>query len=167
MAVLSALLEKRAVVPSVSTIQQHTKLHKATIKSSLDFLTKEGILSGFGPKIDFRNFGYKLEVVSIFSLDLSQEKALAEFIKATEKDLHVYSVSAIMGSGTWNLMMRQFYRDVESHHSHMEEHYFRKIPGIYNLIRDRQFFYVTEPHYKQSSRTESVISLVRHESGLD
>ena len=47
--ILSALLKQGSVSPNIKQLQKHTGYHKATIKSSLDFLTKGGLINGYGP----------------------------------------------------------------------------------------------------------------------
>ena len=165
--VLEALMAKNSVVPNIRQIQKHTGFHKATIKASLDFLKKEGLLNGFGPKIDFRKFGYKIEALSLLQLDFSEEKIFNKFLEETKNDPHTYWISSLVGSGTWNLMSRQIFSDIESFHKNEEENYFKKIPGVYNLIKDKQIFYTTEPHYKNESRTESIIKIIKKEKGID
>jgi len=165
--VLKALLAKRSVGPNISEIQKDTGLHKATIKSSLDFLQKSGVLAGFGPKVNFKNFGFKLEVVTILQLDLSEEKVFSDFFNRCRENSHIYSVSSMIGSGNWNLMLRHYYPDVESYHADWEKNFAKKIPGFFKLVKDRQMFYLADPVYKESSRTNSVIELVLHEQGLD
>jgi len=167
MAVLDALLKKGNVSVNIARIQQSTKLHKATIKASLEFLSKEGVLEGFGPKINFKKFGFGLEVITILQVDLSEKKVFDDFLSQALKDPHFYSLSPVIGSGNWNVVARHFYQDIESYHKNEEENYFKKIPGLFKLVRDRQLFYVTEPHYKQSSRTESIIKAMKKEKGLD
>ena len=164
--VLSGLLKRRCVNANLSELQKETGLHKATIKSSLDFLQKQGVLSGFGPKVNFKNFGFKLEVVTILQMDLSEEKVFADFLRECASDPNIYSVSSIIGSGNWNLLLRHYYRDVESYHADWEKNFSKKIPGLFKLVKDRQVFYLADPYYKESSRTNSVIELVQKEQGL-
>ncbi|MBU1930667.1 hypothetical protein KJ972_04115 [Candidatus Micrarchaeota archaeon] len=164
--VLEALLATGVVSPNWKQLQQYSKLHKATLKSSIDFLKKEGVLDGFGPKVNFRKFGYRLEVISFMQLDLSEKKIFEEFLKRALNDPHFYGLSPVIGSGNWNLVARHFYKDIESFHKNEEENYFKKIPSLFKLIRDRQTFYVTEPHYKSSSRTFSILETIKKEKGL-
>jgi hypothetical protein len=41
------------------------------------------------------------------------------------------------------------------------------MPNYYEVVKDRQVFYLTEPTFKRGSRTDSIISLVRHKAALD
>ncbi|MCD6247100.1 MAG: Lrp/AsnC family transcriptional regulator [Candidatus Diapherotrites archaeon] len=166
-AVLEALLKKGSVKPNIKQIKHYTGFHKATIISSLDFLEKAGLIQGYGPKINFRVLGYNLEVTTLFQADLSRKKAMDAFLEQVAKDPHMYWFSGMLGSGNWNLIARHIYRDVESYRKHTEEHYFEKVPGIYDLIRDRQIFFTTEPIYKSASRTKSIVEIIkRSKQGL-
>lgn len=165
--ILDALLEKGSVVPNLRQIQRKTKLHKATIKSSIDFLLKEGLLSGFGPKINIERFGYKLETIAMFQADLSQKELFDRLVKKMQSDPYVFRLEAIIGSGNWNLMARYIHKDVESYHKNEQENYYEAIPNIFKVIRDKQIFYATEPYYKTSSRTKTIINLIKKERGYD
>ena len=163
--VLEALLKKNSVQPNIRQIQKQTGFHKATIKSTLDFLQKEGVLRGFGPKVDFRKLGYALEVMSLNQLDLSEQKAFEKYMDMIEKDPHVYWVSSVVGSGNWNFLSRHIYRDIDSYHESVQKRY-RSIPGYYNLAKDTQSFFSVEPVFKHTSRTKSIIDLIKRDSGF-
>ncbi len=166
LSLLEALLKKRSVKPNIRQLKSYTGLHKATIKSSLDFLEKGGIITGYGPKINFRPLGYKLEVTTLLQADLSNKKIFDKLLEKAEKDPHLYWLSGMLGSSNWNLVMRHIYRDVESYREHFEEHYFRGIPSIYDFIKDRQILFTTEPVYKSTSRTNSIIESILFRRGL-
>lgn len=163
---LEALLKKRSVKPSLKHLKSHTGLHKATIKSSLNFLEKKGLIKGYGPKINFRLLGYKLEATTLLQADLSKKKIFEKLLKKAEDDSHLYWFSGMLGSSNWNLVMRHIYRDVESYREHFEEHYFKGVPSIYDFIKDRQILFTTEPVYKAESRTNSIIESILRERGL-
>ncbi|MBI4053577.1 MAG: Lrp/AsnC family transcriptional regulator [Candidatus Diapherotrites archaeon] len=164
--ILEALLSKNAVAPNLSEIKRLTGFHKATIVSSIDFLKAQGMLEGFGPKFNFRKMGYNLETMEIVQADLSKKDVFAKLQAMAQKDPHIYRVSPIIGSGTWNLMLRHIYKDVESYHHNMQR-YYEQIPGMYDLIKDKQIIYATEPHYKNVSRTKSIVQLVKLKRGLE
>ncbi|MEM4662689.1 MAG: Lrp/AsnC family transcriptional regulator [Candidatus Diapherotrites archaeon] len=164
--ILEALLKDGSVRPNVERIKKHTGLHKATILSSLDFLSKAGVIQGYGPKINFRSLGYNLEVTMLLQADLSQKDAFNAFIELATQDPHLYWFSGMLGSGNWNLLTRHVYKDVESYRKHIESYYYERIPDIYRFIRDRNIFFTTEPVYKSESRTRSIIELIKR-SGND
>lgn len=163
--ILDALLKKRAVIPNINQIQHYTGYHKATIKSSLDFLLKEGLLEGFGPKVNFRKFGFKLEPIVMLQADLSERASFDSFVRAAQSDTNLIRLSAIIGSGNWNLMAQFLHKDVESYHHSEEENYQKKVSGFFKLVKDRQIFYTAEPYYKNASRTKALIDLVKKEKG--
>jgi DNA-binding Lrp family transcriptional regulator len=165
--ILSALLDKGSTQPNLRRIKNKTKYHLATIKGSIDFLTKEGIITGYGPKLAFWKLGYKLEAVELLQVDFSKNELVEKFLEVIKNDPHVYALSSIMGSGNYNLMSFQFYKDVESYHKNLQENYVKKIPHYYEIVKDRQVFYLTEPIFKRGSRTDSVIKILRNEAALD
>ncbi len=164
--ILAALLKTGSVTPNLRHIQKLTGYHKATIKSSIDFLAKEGLLTGYGPKVDFRKFDYKLEVLTLLQVDLSDRDFMRKFLDEVKKDENLYFLSGIIGSGNWNLLARHIYRDIESYHKGVGLKYFEKLPGIYDFVKAREIFYVTEPFYKLDSRTDSLIHSIRKARGL-
>lgn len=165
--VLKALLEPGAVSPNIKHIQRRTGYHKATIKSSLDFLSKESLVTGFGPKMDFKKFGYNLEVLTLFHVDLTKKNVLESFAAKVKKDPHIYFLSGIVGAGNWNLLARHIYKDIESYHHDMNSNYFESLPRVHDFIKSKETFYVTEPFYKLDSRIDSLISIIRRKRGLD
>jgi len=165
--ILNSLLSKGVVKPNIKQIKRETGFHKSTILSSLAFLEKEGILTGYGPKIDFRKFGYSLEIVTLVQADLFNKPVFEEFLREAKKDASIYWLSEIFGSGTYNVLMRQVHGDVESYNKHMQQHYYSKIENLHKLILTKQVFFTTEPIYKNVSRTQSIIELIKKGRGLD
>ncbi len=165
--IIEALLKKRSIVPNIRQIQKYTSYHKSTIKSSLDFLTEQGLLHGFGPRINFRTFGLKLEAIELLQMDFSEKELFTKYVKAVEKDPHTYRASAVIGSGNLNVVARHFYEDIESFHENTQKTYYEKIPGLFKLIRDREIFYSTDPLYKAESRTKSIIEIIKKKKGLE
>ena len=164
--ILDALLKANSVQPNIRQLKKHTGYHKATIKSSLDFLEKEGVLQGFGPKVSFKKLGHNLEVLSLTQAALSEHKAFEKFIETIEKDPHVYWVSSVVGSGNWNFLSRQVYKDIETFHAENQKRY-RSISGFYNLVKDTQNFFSVEPIFKNTSRTKTIIELIKKERGME
>ena len=165
--ILKSLIDKGCTQPNLRRIKTKTKYHLATIKGSLDFLKKEGIIAGFGPKIASWKMGYKLEAIELLQLDFSKTDLVDKYLEVVGKDPHVYGLSSVMGSGNYNVMSFQFYTDVEAYHKNLQERYVKKIPNYYEVVKDRQVFYLTEPTFKRGSRTDSIIQLMRLQKGLD
>ncbi len=165
--ILDSLLKKNSVIPNIRQVKRYTGYHKATIKSSLEFMQKEGLLGGFGPKIDLRKMGYNLEVISMLQGDFSKKDVMDKVLEVNKSDPHVYRFSSLIGPGNWNIIVRQIHRDIESYHQWVRKNYYEAIPGIFDFIRDRQIFYEIEPHYKTASRTDSIIKIIKMERGFE
>ena len=82
-----------------------------------------------------------------------------------KQDPNIYRLSAIIGSGNWNMMASHIYTDIETYHLDSLKKYYESIPGIFKLIKHKQIFYVTDPYYKNESRTQSVIDIVKNSKG--
>ena len=165
--ILKALIEKGSTQANIRRIQNKTDYHLATIKGSIDFLQKEGVLTGYGPKLAFWKMGYKLEAVELLQLDFSKPELVDKYLAVANKDPHVFSLNSVMGSGNFNVISFQFYEDVESYHKNLQENYVKKIPSYYEIVKDRQVFYLTEPTFKRGSRTGAIIEIMRKKAALD
>jgi DNA-binding Lrp family transcriptional regulator len=165
--ILKVLLDKGCTQPNLRRIKSKTKYHLATIKSSIDFLQKEGVVKGYGPKLAFWKLGYKLEALELLQIDFSKQEAVDAYLEIMNNDPHVYYFGSIMGSGNFNVISWQFYEDVESYHKNLQERYVKKTKNYYEVVKDRQVFYLTEPIFKRSSRTDSVIKTLREKIALD
>ncbi|MDO8427732.1 MAG: hypothetical protein Q7S92_00795 [Candidatus Diapherotrites archaeon] len=163
---LNALLKKNAVKPSLQELKRITGYHKATIVSSLKFLEEQGLISGYGPKIDFRKFGYKLEVTTLLQVNLSKKDLFSVFSEKVKQDSHAYWFSGMLGVKHWNVLIKHIFQDVESYQKHMQQEYYNAIPGIYDLIEDREIIFTTEPVYKSASRTKSLIEVIKKSKGF-
>jgi DNA-binding Lrp family transcriptional regulator len=164
--ILNAMLEKGATQPNMRRIKTKTNYHLATIKGSIDFLQKEGVVTGYGPKLAFWKLGYKLEAVELLHIDFSKQELVEGFFEVAKNDPHVYGMQSIMGSGNFNVLSFQFYKDVESYHKNISERYVQKIPNYYDVVKDRQVFYLTEPTFKRGSRTDAIIQILREQAGI-
>ncbi len=164
--IAEALLKEHSVMPNIRQLQKYTGYHKATIKSSIDFMKEAGLLLGYGPKFDFKKFGYKLEVIALFQADMSDKKTFEKILQAAKEDPNMYRLSSIIGSGNWNLMAHHIYKDVDSYHKDITKKYYEKIPQIFSVLKDRQIYYENEPFYKAASRTTAMVEIIRKEKGL-
>tara|TARA_Y100000310_G_C20702563_1_gene831289 strand:+ start:3657 stop:4196 length:540 start_codon:yes stop_codon:yes gene_type:complete len=165
--ILSALLKQNSVSPNIKQLQKYTGYHKATIKSSLDFLINEGLITGYGPKVDFRKFDYKLEVLVLMQADLTKKEFFKTFLDEIKKDPHLYSLTSLAGSGNYNLVARHIYEDIETFHEAVNKKYFEKLDGIHDFMKRRDIVYVTEPYFKMESRTGAMIKILRESRGYD
>ena len=100
-------------------------------------------------------------------LDFSKKDLVEKYLDVAKKDPHVFALNSVMGSGNFNVASFQFYEDVESYHKNLQENYVKKIPNYYDVVKDRQVFYMTEPTFKRGSRTDSIIEILRRKNALD
>lgn len=164
--ILEALYRPRALSPNIRQIQKYTKLHKATIKSSIDFMIEEGALKGFGPKFNFAKFGYKLEPIILYQMNMHEKKVFKDLLTKINEDPHVFRVTGLMGSGTWNIVARSMYKDVQDFYRDTQK-YHEEVEGMYDLIKNTMLFFDTEPVYKEHPRGKSMLELLKREQGLD
>ena len=167
LSILSALLEKKVVSPTIQAIKKKTGLHKATIKSSLNFLEKTGVIEGYGPKMIFKKLGYELEILELLQVDLSEKQTFEKFVQEVQKDPHVYMMAPMIGSGNLNIVTKHIHKNIESFHTHNIKNYYEKIPGLYKLIKDRQIFYIAAPEFKNKPRTDSMVNVLKQDKGLE
>ncbi len=165
--VLDALLKKGSVGPNIKQLQKYTGYHKATIKTSIDFLTKQGVITGYGPKIDIKKLGYKIEAITLMQLDLTKKSIMEKFMEEIKKDDNTYYMSGTLGPGNFNAIARHIYEDIETYHKDANKKYFEALQGIYELIKNKETFYITEPVYKIMPRTDSIIKTMRKQKGLE
>jgi DNA-binding Lrp family transcriptional regulator len=158
--ILRALSQKNSLKAHLKQLKKNTKLHAATLKSSIEFLKKEGVLKGFGPKIDFRKFNLKLEATTLLQANLARKDLATEFFELVEKDPHTYWFSSVLSAGNYNLIQRQLFADVESYQKNLQKHYIEKMSDYFSFIKDKQVFFTTEPVYKAESRTEALIKII-------
>lgn len=158
--ILQALNKKNAVKANLKQLKKETNFHIATIKGSIDFLTKKQVLIGFGPKIDFRKFNLKLEATTLLQADLSKKDSFNEFVNLVKKDPHTYWLSNVLSSGNFNLIQKQLFSDVEEYQKNLQKHYIEKMKDYFGFIKDKQVFFTTEPAYKAESRTETLIKII-------
>ena len=166
MLVLDALTDDYCVGPHVTRIQKKTGLNKATIMASLQFLEKEGFLTGYVPKLNFQKMGYKLDQISFLSVDLAQSDKLQEFIRSIQKSPYVYNAAEISGMDDYNIIIRSLYKDVQ-HHVERRKVNWELTPEGRDIIFRKTQFYVSDPTYKDISRTAMIINNTKTEMGLD
>ena len=163
--ILDALLKKNSVVPNFRQIKRYTGYHLATVKGSLEFMQKQGFLAGFGPKINLRQLGYNLEVISMAQVDFSKKDIFEKLVAAHNSDPNVYRACSVIGPSNWNYITHHIYKDIDSYHQNIRKTYYEKIPELYDIVKDRQIYYETEPVYKNASRTESVLKIIKADLG--
>ncbi|MFH1752391.1 MAG: hypothetical protein ABH821_05650 [archaeon] len=165
--ILDALFKERSLIPNLNQIQKYTGYHKATIKSSLEFMKREGLIQHFTVKLNYKKLGFNLEPMVLLQIDTSKKKLFNDLLERIKKDDNLYRMSSIIGSGNLNILARHIYPDVETYHTGVEEKFYGSMKGIHDLIKDRQIYFTSIPFYKDSSRSESVLKAIKKQKGLD
>lgn len=165
--VLDALLKEGCLAPNLERIQKHTKLHKSTIKSSIHFLKKEGVIRGFYPDLDLKKIGFGIETTAMILADKSKPDEIEGLTKRFREDPNLYLFTDVIGSSHWNIMAKHIYKNIESYHSQTQKKYFESIPRIHELIRDQQLIYTSTAGYKEVERSKAAVSILKKEKGIE
>ncbi len=166
--ILAAMQEKGCVMPNIRQIKKHTGFHRATIKSSIDFLEKEKFITGYRPLLDSMVVGYKLYGTSYFQVDLTDKKTYNKVINSTKEDNSILSTSEVLCEGEYNLAVRFIARDIENYHRKETERYYKQMPELYNFIKKKSVFFLTGPYNKaRVNEIDAVINLLKEAQGID
>jgi len=165
--ILSAMMKKGSVMPNVRQIKKITGFHRATIKSSLDFLEKEKFITGYRPLLDPVVAGYNLKSFSYFQIDLSSKEKQKQFFDSVLNDKNVLSASQVISEGNFNVSLSFLSKNIEEQHNNLRDKYIYKIPNYYDFIKKSSTFYLSSPIYKEKNSIDALIELLLEEQGLD
>lgn len=165
--ILSAMTKKGAVQPNVRQIKKITGLHRATIKSSIDFLEKEEFITGYRPLLDPLIAGYNLKSYSFYQLDLSLKEKINSFKDLLKKDKNIIYSSSTISDGNYNFFINSISKNIEEFHNNLKNNYVYKLPSYYDLIKKSVHFYSANPLYKNKNQIDVIIDLLLKEQGLD
>jgi len=165
--ILSAMTRKGAVVPNIRQIKKITGFHRATIKSSIDFLENEKFVLGYRPLLDPLVAGYNLKSSSYFQVDLSLKEKQKELLDILKKDNNVLSASQVISDGDFNIAISFLSKNIESFHNSLREKYVYKIPNYYDFIKKSSSYYLSSPIYKDKNEIDVLIDLLNEEQGTE
>lgn len=165
--ILSAMTKKGAIVPNIRQIKKITGFHRATIKSSIDFLENEKFISGYRPLLDPLIAGYSLKSFSFFQMDPSFKEKQKDFINQIEKDKNVISASQVISDGDFNMSVSFLSKNIESFHNDLREKYIYKISNYYDFVKKSSNYYLSNPIYKDKNQIDVLIDLLIEEQGLE
>jgi DNA-binding Lrp family transcriptional regulator len=163
--ILSAMTKKGAVVPNIRQIKKTTGFHRATIKSSIDFLESEKFILGYRPLLDPLIAGYNLKSSSYFQVDLAMKDKQNDFLEVLKKDKNVISSSQVISDGDFNIAISFLSKNIESFHNSLREKYIYKIPHYYDFIKKSSSYYLSSPIYKTKNEIDVLIDLLNEEQG--
>jgi hypothetical protein len=124
------------------------------------------VIVGFGPKISFSKLSYRIEIIELLQLDFSNQNLINKYLDLLKEDSHVWEVHSIIGTGNYNVVVYRFHRDIETYHKNLQEMYIKKLQNYYDVVKDRQIFYLTSPTFKKMSRTDAIIDVLLDRHGL-
>lgn len=165
--ILSAMTKKGSVVPNIRQIKKITGFHRATIKSSIDFLEDEKFILGYRPLLDPLVAGYNLKSSSYFQMDLSLNEKQKSFLDILSKDKNVLSASQVISDGDFNVSVSFLSKSIESFHNNLRDKYVYKIPNYYDFIKKSSSFYLASPVYKEKNEIDVLIDLLNDEQGME
>ena len=156
--------------PNVKQLQKLTKLHASTIKSSLHFLKKEGVLKGFAPSMNFEKIGLKNLVFDFYKMDFSDEKGLATLKKVLEEDQNMFHAGSVFGDGEHNFLIMQAYTTVENYQNGFREKYGQE-KDLSNFLQNRMTFFATSSPIEAKglwpSRSTAILDILLEEAGMN
>lgn len=165
--ILSAMTQKGSIQPNIRNIKKITGLHRATIKSSIDFLEGEKFIQGYRPLLDPLIAGYNLRAYSFYQIDSLLKEKVLQFKENLEKDKSVISSSSIISDGDYNFGVNTLSKNIETFHNNLKNNYVYKIPNYYDLVKKSTHFYSTNPNFKIKNEIDILIDLLLEEQGLD
>lgn len=160
--ILKGLFEPGAIRPHLRTIQRATGLHLATISSSLDFLQKENIIFEYLPRLNPLAFGLKLFGFLMLQMPPVPREPFNKLIAAAQGDPNVMLFSSIAGS-QYNVCIEFLHPDVSSFNRSLQQ-YYEAVPEL--VAAPKEILYVTEPIYKNYSRSLTALNLLKRQLGV-
>jgi DNA-binding Lrp family transcriptional regulator len=165
--IMDSLYKEGALVPNLKQIQKLTGYNKNTIKASLEFLKKAGVLRGFEPYMSIKALGFKLMPISVTLRDFFKKKVQQQVLERVLKDPNIFSYSEVMGPGKWNVMTMHVYRDITEYQQDVREKYETDIEGYYDFIKERLRFYKTGESWKDMPPARAAINVLKSEKRLN
>ncbi|MBI4360211.1 Lrp/AsnC family transcriptional regulator [Candidatus Micrarchaeota archaeon] len=162
LSILGALFEPGALKPHLKTIQRATGMHLATISSSLDFLHQEGILVGYVPRLNPLVFDLKLFGFLLIQMPTVPKASFKKLVDFAKKDPHLLTFTSLAGTD-YNLCMEFLHADINAFNRSLQK-YYEAFPQL--VSAPREIVYVTEPIYKNFSRSQTVLNILKKELGL-
>lgn len=161
--ILSALRKKEVLSPNIRHLKRLTGFHRTTIKSSIASLEKAGLITGYLPALNPVVSGYGLNVWTYLQMDLSNlanNKKLTELIKTIP---NVYHCSEVITDKGYNISVGYLTKSVEDYYNNIQRKYFISQPQIYNYVKERTVFYLSQPTYVQKNISDALIDVLEKE----
>lgn len=165
--ILSSMRKEGVLVPNIRQLKKHTGFHRATIKSSIDLMEKQGLIKHYIPSLNASTAGYGLRVWTFLQMDISNEKTKNYLKKIITTIPNIYHCSEVITERGYNIAIGYLAKNVEDYYNNIQRQYFLNYPEIYNHIKERTVFYLSEPMYVQKSHSSALIDILEKEQGFD
>lgn len=165
--ILSSMRKQGVLVPNIRQLKKHTGFHRATIKSSIELMEKQGLIKHYIPTVNSSIAGYGLRVWTFLQMDISNQKLLNNLKKIMTKIPNIYHCSEVITERGYNIAIGYLAKNVEDYYNNIQRKYFINYPDIYNNIKDRSVFYLSDPTYIQKSHSSTIIDILEKEQGIE
>ena len=165
--ILSSMRKEGVLVPNIRQLKKHTGFHRATIKSSIELMEKQGLIRHYIPSLNATVAGYGLKVWTYIQMDISNEKITNNLKKIITTIPNIYHCSEVITERGYNIAIGYLAKNVEDYYNNIQRQYFLNYPEIYNYIKERTVFYLSEPMYVQKSHSSALIDILEKEQGFD
>jgi len=165
--ILSSMRKPGVLIPNIRQLKKQTGFHRATIKSSIDLMEKQGLIKHYIPSLNATVAGYGLRVWTYLQFDISSEKTKNHLKKIITTMPNVYHCSEVITEKGYNVAIGYLAKNVEDYYNNIQRQYFLNYPEIYNYIKERTVYYLTDPTYVQKSHSSAVIDILEKEQGIE
>jgi hypothetical protein len=100
-------------------------------------------------------------------MDISNQKLLNNLKKIMTKIPNIYHCSEVITERGYNIAIGYLAKNVEDYYNNIQRKYFINYPDIYNNIKDRSVFYLSDPTYIQKSHSSTIIDILEKEQGIE
>jgi DNA-binding Lrp family transcriptional regulator len=165
--ILDAMRKKGSIVPNVRQIKKITGFHRATIKSSIQFLEKENFITGYRPLLDPKVVGFNLNAMQYMQINFSEKDKFKKYLELVKDDKSVYLCSEVISDNSFSLALGYLSRNIESHHINIKKKYILGISNYFDFIKQNSTFYLSSPVYKNLNQIDVIIDLLKEELAID
>ncbi|MFA5745292.1 MAG: hypothetical protein WCX82_00810 [archaeon] len=165
--ILSAMRKPGVLTPNIRQLKRHTGFHRATIKSSIDLMEKQKLIKHYIPSLNAEVAGYGLRVWTYLQVDISNEKVTNNLKKIITSMPNIYHCSEVITEKGYNIAIGYLAKSVEDYYNNVQRQYFLNYPDVYNHIKERTVFYLSNPTYIQKSHSSALIDILEKEQGIE
>ena len=82
------------------------------------------------------------------------------------KDKNILSFSEVICEGNYNFAIIFLFKNIEEYHINFKKKYYETTPSLYETIKQKNNFYLSEPIYKKRNEIDTLIELLKEEKGI-